>query len=152
MVLMVGTLLLWVPVPASPNALWKGILVLTGRTLPWAVLAATLALREADPGLEEAARLSGASRWTLSRRVWGPLAARGIVLSGLLVLVLALRELDAVQLIVPGLLPVRIYDKVHFGRTADVADLSMAYLAILLVPALLAILVRPRRGEEPRQG
>ncbi|HVG94246.1 MAG TPA: ABC transporter permease subunit [Planctomycetota bacterium] len=152
MVLMVGTLLLWVPVPASPNALWKGVLVLTGRTLPWAVLAATLALREADPGLEEAARLSGASRWTLAKRVWGPLAARGIVLSGLLVLVLALRELDAVQLIVPGLLPVRIYDKVHFGRTADVADLSMAYLAILLVPALLAVLVRPRRGEAPPQG
>ena len=53
----------------------------------------------------------------------------------------------------PGILPVRIYDKVHYGKHGDVADLSMAYLAVLLVPATLSILLlgkrTPGRRTEP---
>ncbi len=144
LVIMVGTLLLWLPLREKPNSLLMGTAVLVGRFLPYALVAVGLAMRDLDPRMEEAARLAGASPATLLARVWGPLSLRGVATSFLLVLVLALRELDAIQLIAPGIVPVRIYDKVHWGRTADVANLSMAYLGLLLVPALLAAMLRPR--------
>ena len=46
----------------------------------------------------------------------------------------------------------RIYDKVHYGRTGQVADLSMAYLAALLLPAVLLVVAARRRstgGDRP---
>ena len=153
LVLMVGTLLLWLPLREKPNSLAMGAAVLVGRFLPYALVAVGLALRDVDARMEEAARLAGASPTTLMTRIWGPLSLRGVAASFLLVLVLAFRELDAIQLIAPGIVPVRIYDKVHWGRTADVANLSMAYLGLLLVPALLAAALLPRRrdpgGEAP---
>lgn len=149
LVLMVATLLLWLPARLPPNSLALGTSVLVGRFLPFALAAVTLALRDVGPGLEEAARLAGASPATTAVRVWGPLAGRGIAASCCLVLVLALRELDAIQLIAPGVVPVRIYDKVHWGRTADVANLAMGYLGILLVPACLAAALARRRPAAP---
>ncbi len=153
LVLMVGTLLLWLPLREKPNSLAMGTAVLVGRFLPYALVAVGLALREVDPRMEEAARLAGASPATLLARIWGPLSLRGVATAFLLVLVLAFRELDAIQLIAPGIVPVRIYDKVHWGRTADVANLSMAYLGLLLVPALLAACLVPRArdtgGDDP---
>ena len=147
--LMVGTLLLWVAVPTDPGTLWKGVLVLTARTLPYALLAAVLALREVDRGLEEAGATLGAGPVVRARRIWGPLSRRGWVSAFLLALVFALRELDGIVLIEAQIVPVRIYDKVHYGRVAQVADLSMAYLGVLLVPALLLALAWRRRPPGP---
>jgi iron(III) transport system permease protein len=148
MALMVGTLLLWVGVPTPPGTVWKPALLLAGRFLPYALLAAWLALREVDPRLEDAARLSGASAWTRLRRVTEPLSRRGWLSAFLLALLFCLREVDAIVLLEPGVLPVRIYEKVHFGKTGDVADLSMAYLAVLLVPAVLGAVLWGRRRRE----
>lgn len=143
----VGTLLLWLEVPTAPGTLWKPVLLLAGRFLPYALLACWLALREVDRRLEEAGRLLGASPWTVARRVWEPLARRGWISAFLLVLVMALRELDSLVVVETGVVPIRIYDKVHWGKTGAVADLSMAYVGVLLVPAILwALLLRQRRG------
>jgi iron(III) transport system permease protein len=151
MVLSAGTLLLWSGVPAMSDGILRPALCLAGRFLPYALLACWLALREVDPALEDAARLSGAGPFTRAGRVWGPLARRGVVVGFLLVLVLALRELDSFVLLEPAVLPVRIYDKVHFGRTGQVADLSMLLLAAILLPAVVAAAVlstrRPRRAD-----
>jgi ABC-type Fe3+ transport system permease subunit len=152
MALMVGTYLLWVGVPTPPGTLWKPALVLVARVLPYALLAAWLALREVDPRLEDAARLSGASPWTRFRRVTEPLARRGWLSAFLLSLLFALREVDSIVLLEPGVLPVRIYEKVHFGKTGDVADLSMLYLAILLLPALVGAVLWGRRRREGGAG
>jgi iron(III) transport system permease protein len=148
MVLMVGTLLLWADVRSEwvRESLLRPVLLLSGRFLPYALLATWLAFREVDRGLEDAARLGGAGPATRAARVWAPLSWRGVVAGFLLVLVFALRELDAIVMIEPNVLPVRIYDKVHQGKTGDVADLSMLYLAIVMVPGLVAAaLSRPRR-------
>ena len=70
----------------------------------------------------------------------------GILSGGLVVLVLALRELDSVILIDARILPMRLYDKIHFNRMADEANLLFLCLAYLMVPALLcAVLVALRR-------
>ena len=125
--------------------------MLTGRILPYAFVAVVLAVREVDPALEDAARLMGAGPFARARRIWLPLSARGIAGAFGLALVLALRELDGFVLVQSRLLPIRIYDNVHYGRTGQVADLSMAYLAMLLVPAVLAVtlLRRPAGDEAP---
>ena len=54
---------------------------------------------------------------------------------------LALRELDAVVLIDLRILPIRLYDKIHFSRMADEANLLFLCQAYLLGPALLAALI-----------
>jgi len=153
MALMVGTLLLWLGVPTDPGTLWKPVLVLVGHFLPYAIVAGALAQREIDPRLADPARLLGASPATRFARIWAPLSARGWASAALIVLVFALRELDSVAILETKILPVRIYDKVHYGRTGQVADLSMAYLAALLVPAIALVALSRRRGsggEAPR--
>ncbi len=146
MALSAATVLLWRAIPAAPFALWKPVLVLTGRFLPYAFAAVVLSLREVDPALEDAARLLGAGPLARARRVWLPLSARGIAGAFGLSLVLALRELDGFVLVQSRILPIRIYDNVHYGRTGQVADLSMAYLAMLLGPALFAVFLLRRRA------
>ncbi len=145
MVMMVGTLLLWVSVPDVANGLLRPVLLLSGRFLPYALVAAWLAFREVDPRLEEAARLAGAGPVARAARVWGPLSLRGVVSGFLLVLVFSLRELDGIVMIEPGILPVRIYDKVHNAKNAEVADLSMLYLFIVLLPGFVAAALWRRR-------
>lgn len=148
----VAVLLAYLAFPVAPGTLWKGVIVLVGRTLPYTLAACVLALREADPRLEEPARLLGARPATVAARVWGPMAWRGVVSAFLLALVVAWRELDALVLVEPGILPIRIYDKVHFGRTADVANLSMGYLGLLLLPAGGIALLHRRRGRADGAG
>ena len=77
MALMVGTLVLWVGIPTPPGSLWKGVLVLVGRFLPYGIVASGLALREVDPRLEEAATLLGATPARRVRRASGDRCPRG---------------------------------------------------------------------------
>jgi iron(III) transport system permease protein len=151
MALAAGTQHLRVEVPWLSQRFLTPVLAMTARFLPYALAAAWLAMREADPALEEPARLLGAPPAVRAWRVWGPLARRGIVASALLVLVFSLRELDVTVLVEAEVLPNRIYNELHFSRTGRVADLSMAYLAIVMVPALAAAWwLGRRRREGPR--
>lgn len=139
LVLGVGTKLAWLGAGWAEQGVLVPALALTGRFLPFALLAAGLALRELRPGYEEAAATLGAGPAVRLLRVTGPLALPGIAAAALLVLVLALREIDAVVLLETRLLPLMIYDKIHYGRTVDEANLALLYLAIVLVPALLVV-------------
>jgi iron(III) transport system permease protein len=151
LVVTISTLLLWVrwDVPFVENGIGRSVLALTARFLPFALLAAWLALREARRGHEEAAAVLGAGPATRAARIWGPLAWRGLLGGALVVLVLALREVDAVILIETRILPLRLYDKIHYSRLADEANIALLYVGILLVPALLAALLLGRRGKRP---
>jgi ABC-type Fe3+ transport system permease subunit len=148
--LTLGTLLLWqdLDVRWVEQGILRSALALTGRFLPYALLAAWLALRESRRGAEEAAALLGAGPATRAVRIWGPLGLRGILAGGLVVFVLALREVDAVMLLDTRIFPLRLYDKIHYSRLADEANLAFLYLAYLLVPAVLTALLlrRPRRA------
>ena len=54
------------------------------------------------------------------------------------------------MLIDPRILPVRLYDKIHFSRLADEANLLFLCVGILLLPALLlAVLAVRARGPDP---
>ncbi len=155
LVLGVGTLLFWQAIPGDwvldlEEGILRSTLVLAARFLPFALLAAWLALRAIRPGHEESAAMLGASASTRGVRLLAPLAWPGVFAGGLVVLVLALRELDAVILIDPRILPMRLYDKIHFNRMADEANLLFLCLAYLLVPAVLAALFLALRGRRRR--
>ena len=117
LVFTVGTNVFWNHLDAAwiERGVLRSVLVLTARFLPFAVLAAWLALREVRRGHEEAAALLGAGPATRAWRVWGALAGPGILGGGLAVLVLALREIDAIIEIDARVFPLRIYDKIHFS-------------------------------------
>lgn len=126
--------------PWIERTIFRSVLALTARFLPFAILAAWAVLREVRRGHEEAAALLGAFAPLRMVRIWGPLAGWGILGGALAVLVLALRELDTVLSIDTRIFPLRIYEKIHFSRLADEANLAFLYVGILLVPAILATL------------
>jgi len=143
-----GTHLLWLKLDISwvDRTMLRSMLVLAARFFPFALVAAWLALRQVRRGSEEAAAMLGAGGLVRAQRIWGPLAARGLLGAFLVVLVLALREIDAVVLVDPRVFPWRLYDKIHFSQFADEATLCLLYVSILLVPALVAtLLLRPRK-------
>ncbi len=147
LVLTVGTHVLWLgfDVDWVDRTMLRSALALTARFLPFALVATWLALRQVRPGHEEAASLGGAGPIARARRIWLPLAWRGLIGAALIVLVLALREIDAVILVDPRILPLRLYDKIHFTRFADEATICFVYVGVLLLPALLAALFLRRR-------
>lgn len=136
-----GTLLLWTDLGDSGTGVLRSASALAARLLPFALLGTTLALRGVRRGHEESARTLGAGPGARALHVWLPLAGPGLGASALLVLVLALREIDAVVLLETRLFPLRLYDKVHYSQWADEANLTLLYLGWLLVPALAAALL-----------
>jgi iron(III) transport system permease protein len=152
-VLGLGTLLLWIDWGGTRLAGGTALAVLadTARFLPYALLAAWLAIREVPRAQEEAAAVLGAGPAERAARIWLPLSARGIAAGALLAFLLALRELDAIVLLESQVFPIRLYDKIHYSRLADEANLTLLYLGHLLLPALaLALLLgRSRRPESP---
>ena len=91
----------------------------------------------------------GAGAGTRAWRILLPMTWVGVLSGGLVVFVLALRELDAVMLVDARVLPMRLYDKIHFNRMADEANLLFLCLGYLLVPALVCALLvglRSRRS------
>jgi iron(III) transport system permease protein len=143
LVFTVGTLQFWLgrDLGGLGRGILPSVLVLAARFLPFALAGAWLALREVRPGQEESATVLGATAPVRAWRIWGPLAGPGIVVGGLLVLVLALREVDAVILVDPRILPLRLFDKIHFSRLADEANLAFLYVGLLLVPLLAGAFV-----------
>jgi iron(III) transport system permease protein len=132
---------------------WLKVFALVARFLPYALLACWLAFRETPPGYEEAAATLGAGPGERARRVWGPLGRLGVLAGALLVLLLSLRELDAIVLIDNRGLSLRLYDKIHYSRRADEANLAILYLLHLLIPASLAVWIAGvRRRAAERSG
>ena len=93
--------------------------------------------------------MSGAGPTTRTARVLVPMTWVGVLSGGLLVLVLALRELDAIMLVDARVLPMRLYDKIHFNRMADEANLLFLCLGYLLIPALACALLMGLRRRRP---
>jgi ABC-type Fe3+ transport system permease subunit len=162
LVLSVGTLLFWQAMPLFlDNGLrsfeaWAGfdlrsVFVLASKFLPFALLPAWLAFRDVRRGHEEAAAVLGAGSGVRAWRLLLPMTWVGVLSGGLLVLVLALRELDAIMLVDARVLPMRLYDKIHFNRMADEANLLFLCLGYLMVPALVCALLLGLRARATRR-
>jgi iron(III) transport system permease protein len=144
-------------VPGMPSAFGLGGMVLVEglRLVPIALLLVAAALRSGDPALEEAARVAGASRGAVLRRVTIPLLRPALAAAALL---LVLRSIGSFE--VPALLGMPERTWVFTSRVwlalgssgnaqSDAAAASVPLLGLTLLGTLVlaAALRRPRARE-----
>ncbi len=132
---------------------WILLIAYVARFVPFAVRSANTSLRQVDPALEEAARISGAAWLRSVLAVTVPLIKRGLLSGWLLIFVPALRELSAsVLLFTSGTetLAVSIFTLYEEGYFEAVCALAVVTLAITLgVLALARRVAGPSVWEMP---
>ena len=136
----VGVLLAFIRPPfAIYGTLWILLVAYVARFVPLAARSANATLRQIDPSLEEAARISGASRLASLWRILLPLARPGLVVAFLLVFIPALSELSATILLYSGgteTISVAIYRLNDLGQLEVVAALAVFTIFVTLLVSL----------------
>ena len=139
-VLAVGVLLAFIRPPfAIYGTIWILLVAYVARFLPLAVRSINSTLRQIDVSLEEAARISGASRLASLWHILLPLARPGLVVAFLLVFIPALSELSATILLYSGgteTIAVAIFRLNDLGQLEVVAALAVFTVAITLLVSL----------------
>jgi iron(III) transport system permease protein len=95
------------------------------------------ALRTVDHDLTDAARLDGASGWSLLRHVQWPQIAPALGVSWYVTYLLCLWDVEALVLIVPPggeTLALRIFNLLHYGHNAQVNALCLVLLMVAAAP------------------
>ncbi len=139
-VLAVGVLLAFIRPPfAIYGTLWILLVAYVARFVPLAARSANATLRQIDPSLEEAARISGASRLASLWHILLPLARPGLAVAFLLVFIPALSELSATILLYSGgteTISVAIYRLNDLGQLEVVAALAVFTIVVTLLVSL----------------
>ena len=110
---------------------------------------ANATLRQSDPALEEAARITGATWLQTIRLVLLPIARPGLIVAFLLVFIPALSELSATILLYTGgteTIAVAIFRLNDLGQLEVVAALAVFMLAVILVVSLILNWLAGRYG------
>lgn len=106
------------------------------------------ALHELDPNLNDAARLDGANRWQLFRRIeWPQIAPRAFV-AWYIVFLLCLWDVESIVLIYPPggeTLALRVFNLLHYGHNPQVNALCLVLLALAVAPLAILHLSRKLR-------
>lgn len=149
-VMAVGVLLAFIRPPfAIYGTIWILLVAYVARFVPLATRSANATLRQLDPSLEEAARITGASWLATIRYVLLPLARPGLIVAFLLVFVPALGELSATILLYTGgteTIAVAIFRLNDLGQLEVVSALAVFTIAVILVVSL-ALNSLSNRGE-----
>jgi iron(III) transport system permease protein len=116
--------------------------------LPFGVRAASGALRQLHPELEDAARVAGAGLLTTLCRVVLPLTRPSLMAAWTLLFILAMQEVSASILLYTArstVLSVAVFDLWEAGNVNALAALSVMQLAVTFVA--LALVLRARQRE-----
>ena len=108
--------------------------------LPYVIVVVSARLATFDPTLEEAARVLGASGWTISRRITLPWIAPGIVAGALFAFAVSFDQfVVSYFLSEPGdsTLPVLIYTAIRKGFTPEINAVSTLIIAVSMALMLL---------------
>jgi iron(III) transport system permease protein len=139
-VMAVGILLAFIRPPlVLYGTIWILLVAYVARFVPLAVRSANATLRQIDPSLEEAARITGASWLQSIRLVLLPIARPGLIVAFLLVFIPALSELSATILLYTSgteTIAVAIYRLNDLGQLEVVAALAVFMLAVILAVSL----------------
>lgn len=106
-------------------------------SLPLMVRAVRLAVEGVDPGLEQAARTLGLSRWSTLRRVTYPLARAGLLAGVVLGFARALGEFGATVMVAPNVAGTRTL-ALEIYRQAAVPGGEPAILRLALISIVLS--------------
>lgn len=114
---------------------------------PFVVITTRVAFLEVDPGLAQAARTLGQSRWQTARRVLLPLASRGILAGVTLAFARAMGEFGATMMLAyhPRSMPVEIW--ASFRSTGLEAAYPVAIGLAIITLGVLALV--SRFGSDP---
>jgi iron(III) transport system permease protein len=139
-VMAVAVLLAFIRPPfAIYGTIWILLVAYVARFVPLATRSANATLRQIDSSLEEAARISGASRLGALWHILLPLARPGLAVAFLLVFIPALSELSATILLYSGgteTLAVAIFRLNDLGQIEVVAALAVFTIAVTLLVSL----------------
>jgi len=140
-VMAVGVLLAFIRPPfAIYGTIWILLVAYVARFVPLATRSANATLRQIDPSLEEAGRITGASWLRTMRLILLPLGRPGLIVAFLLVFIPALSELSATILLYTAgteTIAVAIFRLNDLGRLEVVAALAVFTIAVILVVSLL---------------
>ena len=123
-------------------------IVLIAWTVRYLALAANgvaFAFQSVDRDLTDAARLSGASGWTLLRHIHWPQIAPQVRAAWYLTYLLCLWDVETLILIYPPggeTLALRIFNLLHYGHNAQVNALCLLLLVLAVAPGAASCLVR----------
>lgn len=129
--------------------IWILLVAYVARFMPLAVRSASAALRQVDPSLEEAARITNASWFQAVRLILVPLIRPGLVVAWLLVFIPALGELSATVLLYTSgteTISVAIFRLNDLGQLEAVAALSVFTIGVILVLSLILQWLSGRKG------
>ena len=139
-VMAVGVLLAFIRPPlVIYGTIWILLVAYVARFVPLAARSANATLRQIDPSLEEAARISGATRLGALWHILLPLARPGLAVAFLLVFIPALSELSATILLYTGgteTIAVAIFRLNELGQLEVVAALAVFIIAVTLLVSL----------------
>jgi iron(III) transport system permease protein len=140
-VMAVGILLAFIRPPlVLYGTIWILLVAYVARFVPLAVRSANATLRQIEPSLEDAARITGASWLQTIRLVLVPMARPGLIVAFLLVFIPALSELSATILLYSSgteTIAVAIFRLNDLGRLEVVAALAVFMLAVILAVSLV---------------
>jgi iron(III) transport system permease protein len=139
-VMAVGVLLAFIRPPfAIYGTIWILLVAYVARFVPLATRSANSTLRQIDPSLEEAARITGASRLATLWRILLPLARPGLAVAFLLVFIPALSELSATILLYSSgteTIAVALFRLNDLGQIEVVAALAVFTIVVTLLVSL----------------
>jgi iron(III) transport system permease protein len=139
-VMAVGVLLAFIRPPlVIYGTIWILLVAYVARFVPLAARSANATLRQIDPSLEEAARISGATRLGAAWHILLPLARPGLTVAFLLVFIPALSELSATILLYTGgteTIAVAIFRLNDLGQLEVVSALAVFVIAVTLLVSL----------------
>jgi iron(III) transport system permease protein len=110
------------------------------RFVPFAVITIQAGIKQIDPSLEEACKMSSRSHARLLARIVAPLAAPSILVAFFVTAILALGELGTTLLILPPgreTVTLRIYNLMHYGAHEQVAALCLFVMAVITACSLV---------------
>lgn len=125
------------------GTLWILVIAYTTKYLPYGMRTNSSAMLQIHRELEEASAVSGASWWTMFRRITLPLLRPALVAGWLYIFIVSVRELSASVLLVTSestVLAVVIFDLFESGKSNAVAALS-----VMLIFTLVLIVIAVQR-------
>lgn len=137
-----------VPAPIY-GTLWILLIAYVTVFLPYGITYASSAMYQISAELEESGRVSGASWWTIFRRITIPLLWPGLIAGWTFIVLIAVRELGASLLLYsPGqeVLAIQIWEEWADGELVQLAALGVVMIVMLVVLVTVARKVGAKIG------
>jgi iron(III) transport system permease protein len=131
------------------GTLWILFIAYVTRFLPYGLRYNSASMQQIHKELEESTQMSGASWWTMFRRVVLPLLKPGLLSGWLYIVIVSIRELSSSVLLYSSdtrVISISIWEYWSNGQYVELSALGVMFIAALFVLVMLAQWVSTRFG------